>query len=108
MKILPAVIVQNIVEFGAGLNELQRSGFAYVTQDLMHPTVKSCIQFLNDQGALGAGQSSFGPTCFALVQGEKKAATLAKAVEDFLSNKGGGRVFYTAANNSGAIIKVSP
>jgi len=108
MKILPAVIEQNIVEFGAGLNELQRSGFAHVTLDLMHPTVKSCIQFLNDQDALGAGQSSFGPTCFGLVQGENKAATLAKAVEDFLSNKGGGRVFYTAANNIGAIIRVSP
>jgi len=105
MKILPALLERNIEEFGSGLTELQDAGFASATRDLMHPIVRRCIRFMLKKGAYGAGQSSFGPSTFGLVQGEDEAGKLRDSVIDFLEEKGGGDVFYTSANNRGATVK---
>jgi len=106
MKLLPALLERNIENFGTGLTELQDAGFASATKDLMHPVVRRCIQFMLKKGAYGAGQSSFGPSTFGLVQGEDEAGKLRDLVADFLEETSKGDVFYTSANNRGATIKI--
>jgi len=106
MKLLPALLERNIEKFGSGLTELQDAGFASATKDLMHPVVRRCIRLMLKKGAYGAGQSSFGPSTFGLVQGEDEAGKLRDLVADFLEETSGGDVFYTSANNRGAAIKI--
>mgnify|MGYP001125528184 FL=1 len=106
MKLLPALLERDIENFGSGLTELQDAGFASATKDLMHPVVRRCIQFMLKKGAYGAGQSSFGPSTFGLVQGEDEAGKLRDLVADFLEETSKGDVFYTSANNRGATIKI--
>jgi len=106
MKILPALLERNIEDFGSGLTELQDAGFASATKDLMHPVVRRCIRFMLKKGAYGAGQSSFGPSTFGLVQGEDEAGKLRDSVINFLEERGGGDVFYTSTNNRGATVKI--
>jgi len=106
MKILPALLERNIEDLGSGLTELQDAGFASATKDLMHPIVRRCIRFMLKKGAYGAGQSSFGPSTFGLVQGEDEARKLRDLVVDFLGGTGGGDVFHTSANNRGATVKI--
>jgi len=106
MKLLPALLERNIEKFGSGLTELQDAGFASATKDLMHPVVRRCIQLMLKKGAYGAGQSSFGPSTFGLVQGEDEAGKLRDLVADFLEETSGGDAFYTSANNRGAAIKI--
>ena len=106
MKMLPALLERNIENFGSGLTELQDAGFASATKDLMHPVVRGCIRFMLKRGAYGAGQSSFGPSTFGLVQGEDEAVKLRYAVMNFLEEARGGEVFYTSASNKGATVKI--
>jgi len=106
MKLLPALLERSIEKFGSGLTELQDAGFASATKDLMHPVVRRCIRFILKKGAYGAGQSSFGPSTFGLVQGEDEAGKLRGLVADLLEETSGGDVFYTSANNRGATIKI--
>jgi len=106
MKLLPALLERSIENFGSGLTELQDAGFASATKDLMHPVVRRCVRFMLKKGAYGAGQSSFGPSTFGLVQGEDEAGKLTDLVADFLEETSGGDVFYSSANNRGATIKI--
>jgi len=106
MKLLPAIVERNIIDFGAGLSKLQNVGFSRLTRDLMHPAVAKCIGFMADHGAYGSGQSSFGPTVFALVKGVGEAERLREEANIFLSSESGGEVFVTSANNVGAAIQV--
>jgi beta-ribofuranosylaminobenzene 5'-phosphate synthase len=51
-------------------------------------------------GALGAGQSSWGPAVYGLVRNEEAAQNLARRVEDCLGGRG--VVLTTPFNNRGA------
>lgn len=104
MRILPALVEENIVEFGKGLNRLQEVGFAAATRDLVNPVVLECMEFIRGSGAYAAGQSSFGPSTFGLVRGEEQATRLQKKVQEFLNQKVGGTTFCAKANNVGATI----
>ena len=104
MKILPALVEEDIVEFGEGLNRLQEVGFAAATKDLVNPIVLECMEFVRASGGYAAGQSSFGPATFGLARGEEQAARLQKRVQEFLDQKVGGTTFRTKANNVGATI----
>lgn len=108
MVILPAIVERDLEAFGEGLNVLQEVGIASRTRDLRDPTTWRCIDFMLDKGAYGAGQSSFGPAGYGLVEGEEKALRLTDDVTKFLRKQGGGRVFYSSANNTGAKIEVQP
>jgi len=106
MKLLPALLERDIENFGSGLTELQDAGFASATRDLMHPVVRRCIRFMLKKGAYGAGQSSFGPSTFGLVQGEDEAGRLRDLVAELLEETSGGDVFCASANNRGATVKI--
>lgn len=87
MKMLPALAEMNIVNFGAALTEIQRlvgdcftqaQGGRYAT-DLS----AELVAYMLAQGALGAGQSSWGPTVYGLVRGEEAALALEESLRRF-------------------------
>lgn len=87
MQMLPALVENDIARFGAALTKIQRlvgDSFAPVQGGRYADDLSAqLIAYLLDQGALGAGQSSWGPTVYALVQGEETAQALEERVTNF-------------------------
>lgn len=101
MKLLPALIKENIEEFGNGINRLQKIGWKKVELNVQGEIVKNAIKFLLDNGAYGVGLSSWGPALYAFCE---DAETLCKRAQDYLDSHSGGHCFVTYANNKGAEI----
>ncbi len=99
MQLLPALVEEDIVTFGKGINSIQEIGFKKKEVELQ-PVSAKLMQALRDGGAYGAGMSSFGPAVYAF--GED-AGNLKKIAEEFLGEKG--MVFITKARNEGARIE---
>ena len=64
------------------------------------------IGFLLDRGAVGAGQSSWGPTVYGLVKSEVAAHQLEHEAKEFLETHGRGQTFYVRPDNHGAQITI--
>ena len=111
MKLLPSLVERDIENFGAALTRIQVvvGNFFGSVQGGTFSSSTACrtIDFMNDHGAFGVGQSSWGPAIYGLVQGETKANNLKSEVEAFIMDNGGGRVFVANANNQGATIRQS-
>ena len=104
MKILPSIAFKNIRMFGEGLSGLQEIGFKKHEIELQPQIIKDLMKFYLDNGAHGAGISSFGSVTYALILGSGNAKRLKKKTEDFLESNEGGTVFISKPNNSGATI----
>jgi len=61
--------------------------------------VRRCMEIMREQGACGAGMSSFGPTVYAVAE---DPGNVKNAVSEYLGSTIGGRVFVTRARNTGA------
>jgi len=111
MSLLPALKENDIKTFGGSLTQIQNlvgDYFASAQGGRFSSSPSSeCIKFMLDRGALGAGQSSWGPTVYGLVEGKRQAEKLSLAVDGFLEKKSGGKVFWVGANNRGAFIKTT-
>ena len=85
MQLLPALVETDLPSFGAALGEIQtRVGehFAAAQGGLFtSPRVASAMAQLKALGATGIGQSSWGPTGFALVPSEAQARALVADLE---------------------------
>ncbi len=104
MKILPSIAFRSIELFGEGLTELQKVGFKKHEVELQPQIIKDVMNFYLENGALGAGISSFGCVTYGLILGSGNAKRLKKKTEDFLENNEGGSVFISNPNNTGATI----
>jgi beta-ribofuranosylaminobenzene 5'-phosphate synthase len=106
MKMLPALVESDIVRFGQALTQIQQlvgDSFTAVQGGQFANTVSGqIIAHMLEQGAQGAGQSSWGPTVYALVRGERQARLLEGEIREFLEANGGGDIFYTRADSQGA------
>jgi beta-ribofuranosylaminobenzene 5'-phosphate synthase len=109
MKMLPALVENDIESFGQAMTDIQRMvGECFASVQGGHfsnPVSEKLIEFLLDRGAVGAGQSSWGPAVYGLVAGNGPARQLMKEVRGFLISQGGGDVFCVQPRNRGAIIK---
>jgi beta-RFAP synthase len=107
MQMLPALLEEDIASFGQALTEIQQlvgDCFAAVQGGrYANPVSGQLIGHFLDQGAPGAGQSSWGPAVYALEEGERPALLLAEEARAFLEHHGGGQVFHTSAANRGAL-----
>lgn len=99
MKLLPALADEDMVAFGSSINAIQELGFKKKEVGLQ-PVSNVLMKILREEGAYGAGMSSFGPTVYAF--GED-AEELKKIAVEFLGGKR--KVFITKARNKGAKIK---
>ncbi|HEX7299711.1 MAG TPA: beta-ribofuranosylaminobenzene 5'-phosphate synthase family protein [Solirubrobacteraceae bacterium] len=94
-SLLPALVEQDLIEFGAALTQVQRlvgEEFASVQGGCFHPRAGELVEALLALGAAGAGQSSWGPAAFGLVGCEADGLELARRLEDELPGRASVRV----------------
>ena len=84
MQVLPAVYEQNCEHFGRAVSRIQElvgTYFAPVQGGIyLSPTVERAVHLLEQHGACGTGQSSWGPTGFAIYANETDAYQAIKRV----------------------------
>lgn len=109
LGLLPALKDHDFKCFGEALfdfNGLAGQAFAkFQGGNYASPRIAELIEFIRSQGIPGAGQSSWGPTVFAVVQDESRAKDLAAEIRqafNFQENE----VLVTAACNHGARVSV--
>ena len=109
MKMLPAVVEKDIGSFGRALTEIQCmvgdcfssvQGGRFAT-----PVLEKLGGCVLERGAAGAGQSSWGPAVYGIVDGKARAQRLAREVRSLLDSLGGGKVYCVPAHNRGASVR---
>lgn len=105
-KMLPALLERNAEAFGKALTELQMTvGRIYqpVQEQLFNPASQWLIPILNRSGAVGIGQSSWGPTVYAFTDSPEAAQRIADTIE--AEARGKAEVTLVGADNGGARIE---
>jgi beta-ribofuranosylaminobenzene 5'-phosphate synthase len=104
MRLLPGLVERDLEAFGSALSEIQRitgAWFAAAQGGVFVPGPSAAlIQRLADAGAAGVGQSSWGPTVYAIVDGAERGRELARLAGGWLGERG--TVFEGAFLNRGA------
>lgn len=84
MAMLPAVIAGDLATFGAALNEVQEINgrwFSRAQGGTFAPGQSTeIIRLMRASGAPGAGQSSWGPSVYAIVEGDAQAESVAARI----------------------------
>ena len=107
MQLLPGLVESDIQTVGAALTAIQQIGFKKIEIDLQNQIIGKLMEMALAAGAAGAGMSSFGPTTYALVSGQRKADVVASNLkETFVEENITGEVFISQVNNVGATIEV--
>jgi len=108
MQMLPALVERDPAAFGQSLTTIQRivgSWFRPVQGGTFaSPLGARIARAMARAGALGVGQSSWGPTVYGLATDEGLATKLEQAARRAMSESGDGVVFRARANNRGANI----
>jgi beta-ribofuranosylaminobenzene 5'-phosphate synthase len=105
MKMIPAVIEQDIESFGEAVNHLQTAGFKKEEVNLQSREVRSVMTFMRSVDTYGAGMSSFGPAIYGFAGSDAESRRIRDEVQAFLDETTGGRVMVTRVSNTGARIK---
>ena len=110
MKLLPSLAERDLAGFAAAVQELQmRLGDYYASVQGGHrftsPAVAAALDVLAREGALGIGQSSWGPTGFAFARSRAEATRLASLIRQRAEGEGLD-IRVCGALNRGAEIKV--
>jgi beta-ribofuranosylaminobenzene 5'-phosphate synthase len=107
--IIPAAFEADFERFSRGLFEygcLAGESFAFAQGDIFsHPETRSHVEDLRHRGFVGVGQSSWGPTVFALTKGVADAERLAREIRES-SLYAACDIWISAARNQGAEIKI--
>jgi beta-RFAP synthase len=107
LGMLPALVERDLEAFGEALYEFNaRVGQAFAAVQggtYAHPRLGELVAFVRHQGIRGVGQSSWGPTIFAVTAGDGAAADLARRLRKQFEMSSS-EVFVTAACNGGARI----
>jgi beta-ribofuranosylaminobenzene 5'-phosphate synthase len=105
VKLMPAFVEKDLKEFGEALTEfnqkLGRFWKDYQEGTYCNQVVEEGVKLMLRRSSC-ACQTSWGPTFYSIVKGESEAKRLTEELKQYLSKNGGGQVFYTKANNSGA------
>jgi hypothetical protein len=102
MKLLPALIQQDLESFGEAMDQIQNIAWKKVEVEEQDPIVRQVTAFLQDNGAYGVGLSSWGPAIFCF---GKDLRALEVETRTFLQHTNpSSTCFLTRANNTGAIV----
>ena len=111
MQVAPAVLTGDIRSFGAAITEIQEAVGEYFAphQGGRFASQTGCevIELARARGALGTGQSSWGPTVFALAGSEARARDLADALRGAFGDRLAW-VDVSRARNRGASCREAP
>jgi beta-RFAP synthase len=105
-KMLPALLERNAAAFGKALTELQMTAgriYQPVQEQIFNPASQWLIPILNQSGALGIGQSSWGPTVYAFTDSPEAAQRIADTIA--AEARGKAEVTLVGADNGGARIE---
>jgi beta-ribofuranosylaminobenzene 5'-phosphate synthase len=104
MQLLPALVEADLAGFGAALTEIQRvtgAWFASQQGGVFAPgPSETLVRRMAEWGAMGVGQSSWGPAVYGLVPSEEAGREMAARAADLLGS--GGQVFEGGFAGSGA------
>jgi beta-ribofuranosylaminobenzene 5'-phosphate synthase len=100
MEMLPAVVEEDIESFGRSINRVQTIGFKRRELELQ-PFCARLVQFMRENGAIGAGMSSFGPVVYGITDGTR----LQNAVQGYLNDTVSGAAYAVKAQNRGAYVQ---
>jgi len=109
LNLIPALIERDIDTFGKALTKIQiltGKCFEKIQGGIYASRLaeESCRKML-EAGAKAVGQSSWGPTVYALAQGVKEAKKIALSLEPLLGSEFKKKVFVTAVANRGAKLR---
>ncbi len=109
MKMLPALIEEDIADFGGAVTEIQERLGDYFApaqggRRFVSPAVSEAMAVLRAAGSPGVGQSSWGPTGFALAADEAEAKRLVNHVVMNCHTASGLQFLITRGRNRGALI----
>ena len=102
-SLLPGLAEGDLAEFGQALTRVQRlvgESFASVQGGVYHPRAGDLVEALLRLGAAGAGQSSWGPAVYGIVEDEQAGTELARRMDTELG--GAGSVHVVGFDNRGA------
>ena len=110
MRLLPGLAEADLDAVGPAIGEIQREVGEYFAPAqngrFISPAVSAVLEWLEAQGVAGVGQSSWGPTGFAILPDAKSAAVLCRDAERrFGCRHESLRFMVTRARNRGAEIK---
>ncbi len=92
MSLLPALVEERLGEFGEALTQLQRlvgESFSPIQGDrFANPLSADMITAMLEWGAAGAGQSSWGPTVYGLVEGDDQVQQLKEHMDARFAGQG--------------------
>jgi beta-RFAP synthase len=109
LKMIPAIIEKDITTFGEAMTSIDFR-FGDFFKDIQggrftHSSIEAGVNHLLENGALGVGQSSWGPAFYGLVEGEYQARKIKESLESFLNEgENRGETFVAAPNNRGAVV----
>jgi beta-ribofuranosylaminobenzene 5'-phosphate synthase len=108
LGLLPALVERNLEEFGEALHEFNvRVGEAFAPVQggvYASPVVAELVAFVRAQDVRGVGQSSWGPTVFAVVADNDQAERLAARLRQRFGLDDAA-VWVTTARNHGATVE---
>jgi beta-RFAP synthase len=109
MRVLPALIEEDCAAFGDGVGRVQHvigEYFAAVQDGTYRsPAVEDALQLLLRQGATGVGQSSWGPTGFAIFASETGAYKALRHVRRQSQDSAGLDFVLCRAQNRPAVVR---
>jgi beta-RFAP synthase len=110
MQALPALAEHRIDDFGEAIGELQRITGDYFAPAqggrFASPAVAEALAWFESQGIAGVGQSSWGPTGFAIVGAESRAAELVQGARTRWGDAGPLQFMVCGGRNRGGDIEV--
>ena len=108
MQALPALAEHDLETFGAAIRELQeRTGDYFAPAQsgrYASPLVTKVLQWLNDHGVACFGQSSWGPTGFAIFANEAEAKDFQQKLEAQFSHQATLEFMLCKGRNEGALL----
>jgi beta-RFAP synthase len=111
MQVLPALVEEDLNAFGEGISTLQRvvgEHFALAQGGCFcSPAVAEVLAWLKQQGVHGVGQSSWGPTGFAVLGSEAEGFALIRAARRRFKGDGPLVFHLCEARNRGGEIEIA-
>lgn len=111
MQMLPAVLERDPVAFGESLNGIQRivGGWFRPVQGGIFATTQGAelARMMRRAGALGVGQSSWGPAVYGLAKDREMAKSIMEKMRKVVPAKIDADIFPARASNRGAEISLS-
>lgn len=101
MKLMPSIVEKDLDCFGDAVNKIQLLGFKKIERNLQDNKINELLVNMENMDIPCVGMSSFGPTCFGIVDTNSKS--IMKEIGNFMDNNA--KIRSTKGKNHGAILK---